>query len=57
MRVGEGKSKSVEGAESSDLGAPPKRKVVNKDNLKNSANKTGGTTTQEAFEHYSGGTV
>lgn len=56
-RHGEGKSKDVQGAESADLGAPPPRKVVEKDNLKGTANKKGTITTEEAFKHYSGGMV
>lgn len=52
MRVGEGGAKSVGGAESADLGKPPARKVVDKDNMKSTANRKGSVTTEEAYNHY-----
>lgn len=55
MRVGEGKAESVKGADSSDIGAPPERKVVEKNNLKDTANKKGSVTTEEAYQHYAEG--
>ena len=56
VRVAEDGAPTVtvsEGAQNSDLGTPPARKIINKDNLKNTANASKVITTDEAAQHYS----
>jgi hypothetical protein len=50
-----GDSGDASGADSADIGDPPDRKVIEKDNMKNSSNKKGSITTEEAAHHYGSG--
>lgn len=54
VHVGEGLAKGNAGADTSDVGLPPARTVINKDNLKSTTNQTKVTTTEEAADHYAG---
>lgn len=59
VRLSEGGAASVgevkgnEGADTADLGKPPSRKKINKDNLKNTTNSERVITTQDTADHYS----
>ena len=53
VRVAEGKAKTLDGADSADLGTPPKRKDIDKTQTKTMGDSTNpGTTTEEAAEYY-----
>lgn len=56
VRMAEGKAPSVSGspgADTADLGSPPARKTIQKDNLRTTTNKNGIVTTEDAAEFYS----
>ncbi len=56
VRMAEGLAKGNAGADTADVGLPPARTVISKNNMKTTTNATKVTTTEEAASFYAAGT-